>query len=200
MLVQVDEFQKTVQRWLVNKAGSHMSTTDHGVTDSGFCEVLQGSTAMSRGVVILTGTGAAGEGEQLADTLKRDFPAVYRRIHCQTELPCMSPADICSYFEHFLRDFVPQLESQEWNQRAVQFLSGSCWSEEKHISLDMLKQYLMNRITKSKRVPRQVGQEQLDAFFSVLCDKDAARAFLNLYAPHSGAGEPVGSEQRAGRE
>jgi hypothetical protein len=44
VLVQIDEFQETLDRWL------NGADTSVGVSPGGFCEVLQGATAMSRGL------------------------------------------------------------------------------------------------------------------------------------------------------
>ena len=59
---KVDEFQETLERWL----DGHRE----GVSAGGFCEVLQGSTAMSRGVVVITGTS-----ELVAEGVRRRLPA-----------------------------------------------------------------------------------------------------------------------------
>lgn len=197
VLVQIDEFQDTLKRW---DAGE----TTVGVTPSGFCEVLQGSTAMSRGVVILTGTQ-----DIVAGTLKNKFPAVYRRIHRTGELSWMSEYDICCYFRKFIERFVTGLTDADWAHRKSQFMDGSCWSTQKNISIDMLKQFLMQQITESHcenfggflddragfdARAFQVTPEHLDSFFDLVCHKDTAADFLRMYAPvhaesHSGAHE-----------
>ena len=53
-VVQLDEFQGALRRW---KAGSEDHVRrNQGISAEGLCEVLQGATTLSRGVVILSGT------------------------------------------------------------------------------------------------------------------------------------------------
>jgi hypothetical protein len=186
VLVQVDEFQETVQRW--------MRGASVGVTPGGFCEVLQGSTAMSNGVVILTGTGHIAE-----DYVKCKLPAVFRRINCIAELTWMSRDDIGCYFKQFLARFIPPgCSVGEWSQWEALFLEGNCWSGRRPISIDMLKQFLMHQITESScrghgdlvdagagsdSAVFQVSPEQRPAFFTLVCNAQAAQSFLDCYAP-----------------
>lgn len=109
VLVQVDEFQETLERWAEGKAV--------GVSPGGFCEVLQGSTARGEGVVILTGTP-----EIISDKMKAKFPAVYRRIDETGELTWMSQDDISKYFRKFLERFVPKMSHEKWMEKQNQFL------------------------------------------------------------------------------
>ena len=197
VLVQVDEFQATVERW--------MTSASVGVTPGGFCEVLQGSTAMSHGVVILTGTGHIA-----AESVKCKLPAVFRRIHCIAELSWMSREDIGCYFRQFLARFVPGCTAEEWSHWETLFLEGSCWSGSRPISIDMLRQFLMHQITESScqghgdfveaevgldAAVFQVSPEQRALFFALVCDAQAAQSFLDCYAPvhlqtHFKADEP----------
>ena len=48
-VIQIDEFQETLARW---QGRSH----DKGVSVGGFCEVLQGTNLLSRGIIVLSGT------------------------------------------------------------------------------------------------------------------------------------------------
>lgn len=187
VLLQVDEFQETVQRWLQGSSGV-------GVTSGGFCEVLQGSTAMSNGVVILTGTGGIA-----ADYVKRKLPAVFRRIDCIVELTWMSIDDIGVYFKQFLVCFIPGCSVAEWLRCEELFLAGACWSgRSRPVSIDMLKQFLMHQITESScrghgvlvdvgassdSAVFQVIPEHRSSFFELVCDAQAAQSFLNCYAP-----------------
>ena len=187
VLLQVDEFQETVQRWLQGSSGV-------GVTSGGFCEVLQGSTAMSNGVVILTGTGGIA-----ADYVKRKLPAVFRRIDCIVELTWMSIDDIGVYFKQFLACFILGCSVAEWSRCEALFLAGACWSgRSRPVSIDMLKQFLMHQITESScrghgvlvdvgagsdSAVFQVIPEHRSSFFSLVCDAQAAQSFLNCYAP-----------------
>ena len=185
VMVQVDEFQEILARW-----DAKQST---GVSPGGFCEVLQGSTAMGQGVVILTGTS-----EIVSQKMKDKFPAVYRRILNEGELSWMSQANIGDYFRNFLEDFVPKLDNDKWNEKTVQFMSCPCWSGGQNVSIDILKQFLMNQITESNfrglghfvdggagsDVPVfQVSPANLDAFFDLVCDSVSANDFLRRYAP-----------------
>ena len=70
MLVQVDEFQEAVRHWMQSKTSTGDSSA--GVTPGGFCEVLQGSTAMGRGVIVLTGTC-----EIVDEQVMRRLPAAF---------------------------------------------------------------------------------------------------------------------------
>ena len=185
VLVQVDEFQETVERW--------MTGASVGVTPGGFCEVLQGSTAMSNGVVILTGIG-----DIAADDVKRKLSAVFRRIHCIAELTWMTQDDIGCYLKQFLAGFVPGCTAREWSHWQALFLKGKCWSGCRPISIDMLKQFLMRQITESNcqghgdvvdvgagpdSAVFQVSSEKRSSFFDLICDAQAAQSFLDSYAP-----------------
>ena len=188
ILVQVDEFQETVRRWIRAVDGDDASS--RGVSAGGFCECLQGSTAMSRGVVVLTGTN-----EITCNDVRRRLPAVFRRIHADASLGWMSQADICSFFNGFLLRFVPG-----WEQATQMLMAkGSPWSGAREISVDMLKQYLMHQITKASclgigvllpspsgqlgEVELHVSDQDRAAFMELICDPEAATKFLGEYAP-----------------
>jgi len=190
VLVQVDEFQETAQRWVKSNASVVNQT---GVTSGGFCECLQGSTSMGRGVVVLTGTSDAAK-----DDIKCLLPAVFRRIHREAALGWMSKEDICRYFQHFLTRFVPNCTVATWAQWEQVFASeGSPWAGTRPISVDMLKQFLMHSITEASCLGLgnfhpsdhrgsgefQVQVERQSDFFSLICDKVKAEAFLQSYAP-----------------
>jgi len=55
VLVQVDEVQETLRRWKKDGAKDGVIGGRDGVSAGGFCESIQGSTAMRCGVVILRG-------------------------------------------------------------------------------------------------------------------------------------------------
>ena len=105
VLVQVHEFQGTVGRWMEARTGSGAAG---GVTPNGFCECLQGSTSMGRGVVVLTGTK-----ETSAQEARCALPAVFRRVHSMVEIGWMCAEDIRSFFENFLLHFVPDCPLEE---------------------------------------------------------------------------------------
>jgi hypothetical protein len=155
--------------------------------------MLQGSTAMGQGIVILTGTS-----EIVSQKMKDKFPAVYRRMLMEGKLSWMSKGDIGDYFRKFLEDFVPKLDDDRWNGKTVQFMLCRRWSRGQNVSIDILKQFLMNQIKESNfrglghfvdvtagsDVPVfQVSPANLDAFFDLVCDSVSANDFLRRYAP-----------------
>jgi hypothetical protein len=142
VLVQVDEFQGTVKRWMQSSSNS---SAIGGVTPGGFCECLQGSTAMGCGVVVLTGTV-----ETSTESTRLQFPAVFRRIHCVAELSWMTNKDIQHYFIQFLRRFVLECNPLEWASWADKFLDLEGPWARRPISVDMLRQFLMRQITESR--------------------------------------------------
>ena len=107
MLVQVDEFQEAVRHWVQSKTST--GDTSAGVTPGGFCEVLQGSTAMGRGVIVLTGTC-----EIVDPQVMRRLSAVFRRIHLSAHLSWMSVEDVARFFNQFLLRFVPSCPANDW--------------------------------------------------------------------------------------
>lgn len=193
VLVQVDEFQGTMTRWL---AGSTSSGCPGGITPGGFCECLQGSTAMGRGVVVLTGTT-----ETSAEQARQMFPAVFRRIHCVAELSWMTVDDIRCYFHQFLMRFVSGCSTEEWDTWEAAFLQKTGPWASRPISVDMLKQFFMRQITESSclglgdftspagassdNMPTEfkVHDERRPDFFRLICDHGQAELFLNEYAP-----------------
>jgi len=196
VLVQVDEFQGTITRWLDGE-------TSKGVTPGGFCECLQGSTAMGRGIVVLTGTVETAD-EQARNAL----PAVFRRIHCVAELSWMSEEDVRCFFRKFLARFVLGMPGEEWRHWEDKFFSRAGPWATRSISVDMLKQYLMQQITESscrslggftsttgasQRAVAddfRVHHECRTAFFALICDHNMAALFLDDYAPVKSS--PVG--------
>ena len=91
-VIQIDEFQETLARW--KKAQSV-----DGVSMGGFCEVLQGSNTLARGVIILSGT------QELADLMQdAAFSTVFRRISITpTMLSWLSLDDIQAFFLRLCR-------------------------------------------------------------------------------------------------
>jgi len=194
VLVQVDEFQAAITNWL-----DHESTAEPHVTPGGFCECLQGSTAMSRGIVVLTGTV-----ETSNEKARKALPAVFRRISVEAELTWMSPQDKKLFFRNFLTRFVHEMPDDEWTRWEKEFLSQDSPWTTKSISVDMLKQYLMHQITESSCLnlgeftftvgAAQVGLQQdfrvtragQSSFFNLVCNHKAATEFLANYAPVCG--------------
>ena len=187
VLIQVDEFQETVQRWLaVAKNGE----SSRGVTPGGFCETIQGATAMRRGVVILSGTP-----DIASEDVQEKLAAVYRRINAKAELSWLTKNEVRMYFINFLLPFLPGISAQDWEMWATFFVLDSPWSEVRPISIDMLQQYLMSRITDAvvKKIGNvaggltasesfQVPTTRQNEFFKLICDSKKATEFLDGYA------------------
>ena len=183
VLVQFDEFQETLQRWC-----AAVESTDRleGVTAGGFCECIQGATAMKSGVMIVTGTT-----EITAERAKQALPAVYRRIHCTSELTWMAVSDVRSYFLNFFEGFLGGVPHNEWEKWAGEFLCNSPWAGSRSISIDMLNQFFMMQITTAiveecackTANSVQVPDDRRVDFFKLICDSQSAESFLNEYAP-----------------
>jgi len=199
VLVQVDEFQEAVRHWMQGKTSS--GDVSSGVTPGGFCECLQGSTAMGRGVIVLTGTGDIVE-----EHIKRRLPAVFRRMHREAHLGWMSGPDVARFFNQFLKCFLPHCSSLEWAQWEQRFLVATGpWAGSRSISVDMVKQFFMRQITEASCMGLGdfvcIGQTGLDEFmvhpskyndfFDLVCDADSATIFLEEYSPVHQAQQPI---------
>ena len=183
-VLQIDEFQETLQRWL------SVPTQKEGISMGGFCEVLQGSNSLARGFIVLSGT------QQLARMmLDREFAAVFRRIAVTTTLNWLSPEDLRTFFCSFVSDFVPGMAPWELGGWAQRFITdeGSPWGGI-GISIDMAKQFLMQRISCFRAeflketvtcpgIPCTVPVERRGEFEKSLLDWESARTFLKAYPP-----------------
>ena len=187
VLVQIDEFQETLKRWIsADKTGNRQQ----GVTAGGFCECIQGATAMRSGVVIVTGTT-----ELANERFQQALPAVYRRIHCTAKLTWMSEDEVRSYFKHFLQRFLDKRTSIDWKNWAAEFMKNSPWVSSRDVSIDMLQQFLMSKITHAvasnfayeTENTVQVFDDRRDDFFELICDSPSANKFLLDYAPVANA-------------
>ena len=195
VLLQVDEFQSALRRWDASKKDSNRSHggCSSGVTAAGFSECLQGSTAMACGVVVLTGTS------EITDQLtSKGLPALFRRINCRAELTWMADCDKRAYFKRFLKPFVTGCSEEDWIFWENAFLSdGSPWASHTQITVDMLKQYLMQALTESicpddmQGCPldvcgggegAQITPALRSLFFSKVVDHGRATTFLGPYS------------------
>ena len=89
-VVQLDEFQTVLGRWSANiQEGNKFS---EGISVAGLCEVLQGATSLSRGVIIISGTD-----ELRSETFQKQFPALYRRFLVTISLNWLEERDIRMY-------------------------------------------------------------------------------------------------------
>ncbi len=182
-VLQIDEFQETLRRW-----GS--SQHSNGVSMGGFCEVLQGSNSLARGFIVLSGTQHLARA--IADPA---FATVFRRIVVTTMLDTLSVEDVRTFFQRFIVDFVPGCPPEEVRRWAQDFTAaGLPWGVERRVSIDMVKQFLMQRISMFRaqvlpdlilgpQIPCRVPAEHWRALRRHLCEHGAARAFLSAYPP-----------------
>jgi len=179
-VIQIDEFQETLNRWKgdCNKG--------NGVSMGGFCEVLQGSNSLARGFIVLSGTSELGE------TMRNPaFAAVFRRISiAPTILDWLSTEDLQTFFVNFIVAFVPDCDKSELRSCSVNFVQGPWVSGV--ISIDMVKQYLMNRISSFRAdelAEQSVGQDgpfvvrrdKQSCFFQYLCQLNPANKHISAY-------------------
>ena len=188
VLIQVDEFQQMVTRWVRSASSEANNFETSGVTAGGFCECLQGSTAMGRGIVVLTGTT-----EIITQEAWNYLPAVFRRVVFNVTLGYMSATDVHTFLRGFLLPFLPGCTHEEWNKLQTNFTSkDSFWNEKQDISVDKLKQFLMHEITeahtlklgdfKSKngnvRSDFYIFPHSRAAFFKQICNAKRADSFM----------------------
>ena len=182
VVLQIDEFQGTLQR-------RESGRDNKGVSMGGFCEVLQGSSSLTRGFIVLSGT------QQLARTMQNPtFAAVFRRVAVTTTLSSLSTDDLQRFFWHFIGEFVPTCPPEILQNWAELFTSDvSLWGSSA-VSIDMVKQFLMKRISSfraqclldqnlAQDSPCLVPIESWDAFAQHLTDRKSAQAFLAGYPP-----------------
>lgn len=185
-VIQIDEFQETLARW---KGGYQ----DKGVSMGGFCEVLQGSNSLARGFIILSGT------QELAESMKDPaFSAAFRRISiAPIVLDWLSTEDLHTFFMHFVLDFVPGCLEEDLQHYAKQFTSSNTWGSGT-ISIDMVKQFLMQRISTFRAAelsddsfgpdqPFIVPSSLRKSFFDHLCAEEPAQQHLKSYPVVGGA-------------
>jgi hypothetical protein len=150
---------------------------------------------------------AEGEGSlavMAGATGRKSICPLYPKVAGAVRRP-WTPEDIRVYFRAFLREFVPANSSEEWCQWEDMFVghggtsSGSNHWTSRPVSLDMLKQFLMNQVTKAAvagmgRAARgkteRVGDKSFlvdpasrAQFRDLVCNQDAAGDFLARYAP-----------------
>ena len=89
-VIQLDEFQSVLTRW-GSKQPNNIRKVE-GISAAGLCEVLQGATSLSRGVIILSGTE-----ELRSEALQNQFPALYRRFLRVISLTWLEECDIRLY-------------------------------------------------------------------------------------------------------
>ena len=198
VLLQIDEFQETLHRWLASSEANPQG----GVSAGGFCECLQGAAAMRSGVIIISGTS-----ELSSAKWRTKLAAVRRRIHCEAQLTWMTKQDVRLYFRKFLLKFVPGACPEDWDRWENEFLQDEPWGGQMLFSVDTMRQFLMAQITEASvrgigefdtsiENIFQVKSERRADFFELICHKENALCFLNTYTPIAVADEDVeqGSE------
>ena len=163
--------------WLLQGGGVHRW----------FFEVLQGSASLARGTIVLSGTP-----ELEPDIREPVFAAVFRRIVVVTRLSSLSSQDLINIFCSFVAGFTPG-EPEESLQRHAKRLTceDGPWRSSR-ISIDMAKQFLMQRISSFRAAevsqelgmpdaPFRVPPESRARFFDHVCDAAAGRQYLQVY-------------------
>ena len=184
-VIQIDEFQETLSRWECHDLESK------GVSMGGFCEVLQGSNSLARGFIVLSGT--PGLERSMKDPL---FAAVFRRIAITTTLSWLDKKDLKAFFCWFIAHFVPGCHHEALRVHADNFVrAAGPWSPN-GISIDMVKQFLMLRISSFMAdelkldafepcTSFNVPLDKHASFFNHLCEASSGNDFLASYAPVS---------------
>ena len=192
VLIQVDEFQQMVTRWMRSASSDANNSEASGVTAGGFCECLQGSTAMGRGIVVLSGTT-----EIITQEAWSLLEAVFRRVSFQVTLGYMSAKDVQTFLHRFLVPFLPDCTDEEWAKVKTNFTSkDSFWNETQNISVDKLKQFLMHEITEAHSSGLGFFRPNNDnargdfnifphcraTFLKRICNAERATRFMDQYA------------------
>ena len=177
ILVQVDEFQETLERWMDEEG---RKTTEQGVGAVGFCEWLQGSAALSKGVVVPTGTSNID-----TDQLRNRLPHVFSRIHQFKRMVWAGKEDVTKFFRGFLQKFVSECPEDEWDRTLERLEQTGPWTSGANITLRMLKEYLMHRVTEASTlgVATQTGSDNCELFFT----KANRKIFFDLMTDHEAA-------------
>jgi len=193
-VIQIDEFQETLKRWKVNMSDGQ------GVSMEGFCEVLQGSNSLSRGFIVLSGT------HELLEIMREPvFAVVFRRVCIIAELSWLLVEDTQTFFMRFLKDFVPLCPEEELSKHGSHFTrKGSHWSGVQ-ISIDMIKQFLMLRISSYRarflsenvlapEAAFHIPPGMYSDFFAWVSDAEAGAEYLSAYAPVGAHGVCVSTQ------
>ena len=144
-------------------------------------------THWPRGFIVLSGT------QELAESMQDPvFAAVFRRISIPPiNLDWLSADDLQAFFFNFVLDFVPGCPKEDLMISAARFtLSDDTWNSG--ISIDMFKQFLMQRISTFRAgelsediadpwSPFIVPVAMRARFLDYLCQVDPARAHLTSY-------------------
>jgi energy-coupling factor transporter ATP-binding protein EcfA2 len=184
-VIQIDEFHETLRRWKAHATDARVQ----GVSLGGFCEMLEGSSSLGRGVIVLSGTA------ELHTLLQEDmFVALNRRLDVKTELTGLGATEVQDFFVRFLLDFLPDNSNQTLATHAPVFVeSFLSWADgsSSSVTIDVVKSFLMERISSfrakttvaddvdSPVAPYRVSLEQRDAFLYHVYDRAAGSTFLS---------------------
>ena len=166
VVVQIDEFQEVLRRWDTNDRSI-------SVTPGGFNEVLQGSASLAKGVIVLTGTSEAA-----SECRRKTYTALFRRFHMQIELGYLERADTICFYRRFLMEFVDNSED-DWQACETQFSACLLAHAPQHVSIDMIKQFLMRRITSACAAGLITQCKDAATFHVVPSGKIQLQQFLN---------------------
>ncbi len=185
VVIQIDEFHETLLRW---KKGATDGRVE-GVSLGGFCEMLEGTCSLNRGVIVLSGT------TELRALLKEDiFVALNRRLAVKTELTGLGATEVHDFFVRFLLDFLPDHSNKTLNAHAEVFtkcIQSGVDGSTSSVTIAMVVSFLMERITsframsmvaddvESLAAPYRVPLERREAFLNHVCDRAAGRTFLS---------------------
>ena len=153
--------------------------------------MLQGSNSLARGFIVLSGT------QELVETMEDPiFAPVFRRISETATLSWLQVQDIRTFFISFLKNFAPDCSAESLSQHAFYFTrENSVWNgTKKAISIDMIKQFLMLRISSFRanslfqeiltpNVEFHIPYDMYTHFLDWVNDYEAAKAYLLAYAP-----------------
>ena len=155
-----------------------------------FAKCSRGPNSLARGFIVLSGT------QKLAETMREPkCAAVFRRISiAPIFLDWLSTHDLQKLFRHFVLEFVPGSTEEELHEQGRRFISNANTWGRGGISIDMVKQFLMKRISSFRAaklstdnlepgtafiVPSQLRQR----FFDHLCENGPAISHLESYPP-----------------
>ena len=179
VVVQVDEFQQVMRRW-------DDPDSSFNVTPGGLNEVLQGSTTLAKGIIVLTGTC-----EVANDDRQKKYGGLFRRFPFQIRLGYLDDCEAGRFFHGFLKQFVDNSDKewQIWESQFVASLKKYAFGE---ISIDMIKQYLMRQITVASAAGVLQARPGTDEFYTlpnhknklltILLSKSTMKSFLQVHS------------------
>ena len=111
------------------------------------------------------------------------------------QLSWLQVEDTRAFFVSFLKNFVPSSSSEDLSKHAIHFTRGDAiwYGSQMHISIDVIKQFLMQRISSFRArflsqvilapdVPFNIPTAKYTEFFAWVSDARAAEEYLLAYA------------------